>query len=454
MKIRQMLLGAALSLLSTPAFASFPVGVVGLVESVNIDTRSTPSRVDIHGHLVVWDAKSSSYGAVTRGYAFYDCPTGKESVCALEWADIQRSAGSGNCIGWGDQTQPTGSIRAEGTALGQPDAYPIQYGAQQIYGECFRIKQAVAPSAGGPYTVGEGGKIALLASCADPAAAVWDFNGDGKFDDGTGLKPTFDASAIDGPAQRKISLSCGGAAPSTAIVEVTNLPPVFASGPPTTGSTAVEWRYTVALTDPAKADVLTLKLTAGPEGMTLDPATRELRWPKPVAGTGKVTLTATDDDGASTEQSFTIAVSNPNAPRTPTVVSPVNSGTAPAGAVTLVVGHVPDDKGRTIRYLFTISGGGSTESSPPIDFSGSEARFTPKLVVADGVAYSWTATATDGTLESAPLSSTFTGSAAIVTVPTPAPAKKGFSCSAAGAMDPSALLALGALVTLLRRRSR
>lgn len=94
------------------------------------------------------------------------------------------------------------------------------------------------PSAngGGPYSVAEGGSIVLNAFLTrDPDQAntslryEWDFDGDGQFDDATGMTPIFSAAGLDGPAPVTVRLrvtDAGGlSGEDTVFIGVFNVPP-------------------------------------------------------------------------------------------------------------------------------------------------------------------------------------------------------------------------------------
>jgi uncharacterized repeat protein (TIGR01451 family) len=88
--------------------------------------------------------------------------------------------------------------------------------------------------AGGPYTVSEGGTVVLAGSGqaygggSEGLAYAWDFDGDGQFDDATGLAPTFPASLLDGPGTMTIAMQVTEQDESnidTAVVTITNVAP-------------------------------------------------------------------------------------------------------------------------------------------------------------------------------------------------------------------------------------
>ena len=83
---------------------------------------------------------------------------------------------------------------------------------------------APAVSAGGPYTVDEGGSVALAASGSDAGGGSltyrWDLDGDGTFET-AGSTPTFSAASIDGPATRTVSVQATAPDGATAVASTT-----------------------------------------------------------------------------------------------------------------------------------------------------------------------------------------------------------------------------------------
>jgi uncharacterized protein len=87
-------------------------------------------------------------------------------------------------------------------------------------------------SAGGPYTAGEGGSVAVGAAGADPEGGplsfAWDLDGDGAFE-ASGREAVFSAAGVDGPATREIAVRAtddgGQSAVARVAVSITNVPP-------------------------------------------------------------------------------------------------------------------------------------------------------------------------------------------------------------------------------------
>ena len=104
----------------------------------------------------------------------------------------------------------------------------------------------VAPSVdpGGPYTVAEGGSVTLNGSATDPAGVLdplnysWDFDGDGQFDDATGVSPDFSAVGLDGPIDVtiwfRVADDDSGVETASVVIGVTNASPSADAGGPYT----------------------------------------------------------------------------------------------------------------------------------------------------------------------------------------------------------------------------
>jgi hypothetical protein len=90
--------------------------------------------------------------------------------------------------------------------------------------------------------------------------------------------------------------------------EVDNAPPRFVSMPTST-FTAEEYRYQVQAEDP-DGDEISYKLDAGPEGMTIDPASGLVLWSisPEVSGTHEVKIEARDTEGLTAWQEFSLHI--------------------------------------------------------------------------------------------------------------------------------------------------
>jgi hypothetical protein len=183
------------------------------------------------------------------------------------------------------------------------------------------FNSAPSVSAGGPYTVDEGGTVLVTASGQDPEGDAftyaWDLDGDGLYDDAVGPTATFDASAVDGPATRTVSVQAtdafGATSTGSATVTVRNVPPTIDSVTPgahvgcgAASSLMVAWH------DPAPADTFVVQIAWGDGSTSSLPAASSpltASHSYATAGPHSVSVTVRDDDaGTSAAASATLVV--------------------------------------------------------------------------------------------------------------------------------------------------
>ena len=114
--------------------ASDMVGIYSVVEKVVLEpSDSTPERIQIWGAFAFADQRNgSNYEPGQRGYLYYTCPSGQESVCRKEWSDLKSVAGKGTAIGFGMRYKPTGRVRKADEKIASPDPFPIQMGVIRV----------------------------------------------------------------------------------------------------------------------------------------------------------------------------------------------------------------------------------------------------------------------------------------------------------------------------------
>jgi hypothetical protein len=119
--------------------ASDFVGVYCLPDRVVLEPNDTePQRIQIWGAFLMTDgAPGGAYKAAERGYLYYACPTGKDSVCFGEWSDLKALAGTGRAVGLGMRYQPNGHVRKSSEPVGSPEAYPLQMGLTPLGGDAY-----------------------------------------------------------------------------------------------------------------------------------------------------------------------------------------------------------------------------------------------------------------------------------------------------------------------------
>lgn len=125
---------AALALvltLSAAVKASDPIGVYALIDKVVLEpTADSPERIHVWGAFQL--AQGRDYDRPVRGYMYYKMAPGKQAQCRAEWADLQRVAGTGQCVAYGSRREPKGNLRLPNEKAPMPDIYPVAMGVYRI----------------------------------------------------------------------------------------------------------------------------------------------------------------------------------------------------------------------------------------------------------------------------------------------------------------------------------
>ena len=82
------------------AQASGPVGGYVTVDKVVLTPADDPTTIQIWGSFVLATSEKT-YGKPERGYLYYKAFPGTEALCRKEWADLKKSAGTAQVIGFG-----------------------------------------------------------------------------------------------------------------------------------------------------------------------------------------------------------------------------------------------------------------------------------------------------------------------------------------------------------------
>jgi MYXO-CTERM domain-containing protein len=242
------------------------------------------------------------------------------------------------------------------------------------------------------FEVAEGGELTLTVTAedreGDPTTVAWDLDGDGAFDDATGLTAAFSAADLDGPTTASVGVQASDGTntrDSAHDLTVTNVNPTITSTPAELSVLrSFEWVYLVEATDPATADVLSLNVPTKPDGMTVG-ADWTLRWTPPetdeVVGDHEVVVRVVDDDGGSVDQTFTITVIPNTPPTEPEIVSPDRVNVTELRP-TLLVNNCSDLDGDPLTYHF--------ELDPRGTFSGPDVIASDAVAEGSGGQTSWT----------------------------------------------------------------
>jgi hypothetical protein len=158
---RKALVAAALlglALVPANALASAPAGVWVKVQKVVYEPNATsPTRVQVHGALMLFDGKEDAsrpyarYTSPAWGYMYYECPAAQAETCRQEWTDLEANIEKADnvCAGFGVDTLPTGTLRQPGSTVEKPDTYPIQIGVSAGFSPCQAIAQFLSSNQGG-----------------------------------------------------------------------------------------------------------------------------------------------------------------------------------------------------------------------------------------------------------------------------------------------------------------
>ncbi len=188
----------------------------------------------------------------------------------------------------------------------------IEYLANQF----VRVGRVPVPRLDGPYTMNEGTTLAVSATGSfDPFGELltyaWDLDNDGSFDDGTGISVSVVGTNFDGPTTRLVSVrvtnASGLSSVAAAPVEVVNVAPLLNSGTDRTLDQGQVASLAATATD-VTGDTVTITWDFGDGSAPATGPTTTHRFP--ALGRYTVTVTATDDDGASTTNRFVIDFRN------------------------------------------------------------------------------------------------------------------------------------------------
>ena len=149
---------ACVAFLAEPdSHASTPVSIYTAASRVEmLPTDANATEVAIHGAFMFINT-SGGYSDAVCGVMYFNCPTGSESMCRMQWLDIRTmGTAASQCAGFGAQNVvSTARLRSEGPALSDPDTWDLGIGVQSgvyIDGKCAPAKAlacAQPPSADG-----------------------------------------------------------------------------------------------------------------------------------------------------------------------------------------------------------------------------------------------------------------------------------------------------------------
>jgi hypothetical protein len=103
------------TLAGAKAFASDPIGIYALIDRVVLEpSEGNPERIRIWGAFsFAMRNFGDQYTPPVRGYLYYQLPAqpNDAAVAKAEWADMQKSAGTGQIVAFGSRYKQFGTVR-------------------------------------------------------------------------------------------------------------------------------------------------------------------------------------------------------------------------------------------------------------------------------------------------------------------------------------------------------
>ena len=265
-------------------------------------------------------------------------------------------------------------------------------------------------SAGGPYSVNEGGTVGVSATSNQSVTYAWDLDSDNVFET-SGQNPSFSAGSYDGPGSRSIGVQatstagCGTTTASTTVT-INNVAPTVTVGSVTNGLEGGVISFSASGSDPGP-DTLTYIWAFG-DGISGSGASTQHSYSG--QGSYTATVTVTDGDGGSASASTSVTVSNGDP-----IISNLVGDSAGAEGQALswtVVATDPGSDPLTYSWTFGDVSAPVSGSLPVANHTyANEGSYQVQVVVSDGDGGSATSLMTVLVSNAAPLVSNLTGTA-------------------------------------------
>jgi hypothetical protein len=124
---------AFLLALAAPVRASDPVGIYAIIDRVELEpSASAPERVRLWGVFALADRSTRDYSPPQRGFLYCKLDGKNIQACRREWADLEKLAGTRECVALGSRYGQKVTVRKGGDPTKDPDVYPLGVGLERI----------------------------------------------------------------------------------------------------------------------------------------------------------------------------------------------------------------------------------------------------------------------------------------------------------------------------------
>ncbi len=125
--------------LAAEARASGPIGIYGVIEKVTVDEqKGNAPAVQIWGvfclDVTTKDANHLAYSSPQQGFLYLKADANAVEACRREWADLQKLAGMGQIVGFGDshEVRDAVHVRRANEKAEKPEPFPLGNGLVKI----------------------------------------------------------------------------------------------------------------------------------------------------------------------------------------------------------------------------------------------------------------------------------------------------------------------------------